>query len=178
MHTREALRLSVIRAKVGARGSARWGNGSAISWRRSEERTIVLAWASGEETFSQTLALDVSMGSGATSGERLWWVCPDCGKRRGDLYLRHSRFSCRVCQGLKYRSQSLGELDRAYLKQSKIAKKINPEAHAQDFPTRPKGMQRRTYRKLWEAWCAADWDREAIADRELCAIARKYFSRW
>lgn len=175
MYTRDALKLSVIRAKVGAKGSASWSNGSAISWGRQEECLVLLAWTRGQKTFHQELALDTTTGSGATCGERLWWLCPDCGERRAALFLRRDRFACRVCQDLKYRSQSLGELDRAYLKESKIAKKINPEARTTDFPTRPPGMQRRTYRKLWNAWWEADGHREEVATRELVGIARKYF---
>jgi hypothetical protein len=42
-----------------------------------------------------------------SGGRRWWWVCPGCGRRRAMLYLRDEppRLSCRVCQGLKYRSQ-------------------------------------------------------------------------
>ncbi len=41
-------------------------------------------------------------------GERFWWICPGCNKRRGILY-RHpvsQIIACRSCLGLKYRSNS------------------------------------------------------------------------
>lgn len=34
-------------------------------------------------------------------GRRWWWICPDCGRRRGHLYLA-GRVACRECLGIGY----------------------------------------------------------------------------
>jgi hypothetical protein len=40
-------------------------------------------------------------------GERLWWSCPECGRRCGLLYLPagRDRLGCRRCGGLGYATQ-------------------------------------------------------------------------
>jgi hypothetical protein len=39
-------------------------------------------------------------------GTRYWFLCPSCGKRIGKLYFASTQryFTCRICQGLTYRS--------------------------------------------------------------------------
>jgi hypothetical protein len=40
-------------------------------------------------------------------GEKHWFLCPSCNKRRGVLY-RHpveNTIRCRICMGLKYKNQ-------------------------------------------------------------------------
>jgi hypothetical protein len=85
-------------------------------------------------------------------------------------------FLCRPCQGLRYRSQSTGALDRAWIREGRIARKINPDADTTDFPTKPQGMQRRTFEKLRQAWWKADRKREEITTRELVGIVLRYYS--
>ena len=49
-------------------------------------------------------------------GYRPWFRCPDCWGPVGVLYIRGSRFTCRVCAGLRYRSQSEDECGRSWRK--------------------------------------------------------------
>lgn len=54
--------------------------------------------------------IQIKLAKSATGfgGERFWWLCPLCNKRRGVLY-RHpisQIIACRNCLGLKYRSSS------------------------------------------------------------------------
>lgn len=126
--------------------------------------------------WSQEICLDYTQTGGAASGLRAWLLCPRCSSRCHKLYVRHATgFLCRTCQDLRYRSQSLGELDRAYRKEARIAHKINPKASAMNFPRRPKGMQRRTFDKLQRAWCAADWRRQTVISKEEMAMIGLYF---
>jgi hypothetical protein len=37
-------------------------------------------------------------------GRRWWFLCPGCGRRRMQLYLRNRALACRVCHRLTYRS--------------------------------------------------------------------------
>ena len=45
-------------------------------------------------------------------GQRRWFVCPNCNKRSGILYLRNRCFGCRTCQKISYQSQSGDAEDR------------------------------------------------------------------
>ena len=45
-------------------------------------------------------------------GKRAWFVCPDCGRGCRFLYELENRWTCRVCQGLVYRSQWSGTWQR------------------------------------------------------------------
>ena len=38
-------------------------------------------------------------------GTRLWFICPQCNKRKGKLYSFKSVVACRQCCGLKYKDQ-------------------------------------------------------------------------
>ena len=38
-------------------------------------------------------------------GRRLWFLCPECRRRCAIVYRSGGIFSCRLCQGLTYRSQ-------------------------------------------------------------------------
>src|SRR5262245_27315307 len=38
-------------------------------------------------------------------GQRLWFLCPNCGRRIGVIYLVGARFLCRYCHKLPYTSQ-------------------------------------------------------------------------
>ncbi|HBC7420850.1 TPA: hypothetical protein KEY88_003564 [Serratia marcescens] len=39
-------------------------------------------------------------------GVRWWYICPDCGKRKGALYVSDAALQCRQCAGIHYASQS------------------------------------------------------------------------
>jgi hypothetical protein len=50
-------------------------------------------------------------------GLRFWWLCPECGRRCGILYLPPKRtyFKCRLCHRLTYRSsQEAHAFDRLF----------------------------------------------------------------
>lgn len=84
-------------------------------------------------------------------GSRLYMCCPRCEARRTVLYLVQQRvLQCRGCLGLQYRSQSRGAIDGCHLQASRIAHRMNPrhEYNAGCPPCRPKGMHRKTYRRL------------------------------
>jgi hypothetical protein len=50
---------------------------------------------------------------GGPGGQRLWFLCPGCGKRVAILYLKKYYFRCRRCLGLVYRSQKVTPSQRA-----------------------------------------------------------------
>ncbi len=85
-------------------------------------------------------------------GERWWFNCPGCGRRCGKLYLPPGGkyFLCRVCHNLNYLSQRI-DPSLLYLEQAQaIRERLGGLLCTGDpFPARPKGMHKKTYRKLW-----------------------------
>lgn len=177
-YTDECLTLQVGnlgKIKPGSSGSVTWKHGNSLRLSYQQEGQAELSGVLSGSPWSQVISIDFTQTEGVASGRRAWFICSRCGGRCRSLYLRSSTqlFLCRTCQGLRYRSQSLGELDRAYRKESRIARRINPEAGATDFPRRPKGMQRRTYARLLSDWQEADHKRESIISWELVGVARR-----
>jgi hypothetical protein len=60
-------------------------------------------------------------------GYRLWFLCPQCGKRKAKLYVRLYQFppvACRTCHGLTYYSQSLSRPDRWDLRAKRLTRRV------------------------------------------------------
>lgn len=79
-------------------------------------------------------------------GVRYWFVCPECGKRVGGLYLVPGRtdFQCRQCNNLTYHSrnrQVMGNFGHT----SRQIKRLVPEIKRWTWAGRPTRKARRLY---------------------------------
>lgn len=83
-------------------------------------------------------------------GERSWMHCPHCERRVARLYRGLAGYLCRPCVGNPpYATQLLSAGGRAHFKACKLRLRLNGEAQlSKPFPGRPRGMHRRTYRRL------------------------------
>jgi hypothetical protein len=83
-------------------------------------------------------------------GSRPWFLCPNCGRRAGKLYLplggRH--FLCRRCYDLAYHCQWEEPWWRARRRAGKLWQKLGGDPDDDFIPPRPKGMHWRTYERL------------------------------
>lgn len=106
---------------------------------------------------SRNVCSYVSIGSIPCSfgGSRPFFCCPGlssccpCNRRITKLYLRNGEFRCRYCHGLHYRSQSEDRIDRSRRRADGVRRRlICREGSYSLFPSKPKGMWRRTYSRL------------------------------
>jgi len=90
-------------------------------------------------------------------GERLWFRCPNCGRRVAVLGLYGSRFVCRHCHGLPYGSQQEGYIDRMHRKARKIRKRLAATENLMEPVWRkPKGVHQKTFDRLRQQEAAAN----------------------
>lgn len=91
-------------------------------------------------------------------GERLWFLCPHCGKRVAVLYGAGIRFLCRHCYALPFGSQNETYIDRMMRKARKIRRRLGAsESLVEPIWQKPKGMHRRTFERLLRAEREANW---------------------
>jgi hypothetical protein len=85
-------------------------------------------------------------------GERVWFVCPGCLARRAVLRMHRGRFRCTACHGLAYSSTRERGMLRAARRGQKLQQRLaGGSSLLEPMPSRPKGMHRRTYRRLTAA---------------------------
>lgn len=85
-------------------------------------------------------------------GHRKWFLCPDCDRRCGILYLTE-HFACRTCSDLTYASQYESPRERMRRRLLKIRKLIGPDliiGHPLNPP--PAGMSVPRWRELVEEY--------------------------
>jgi hypothetical protein len=101
------------------------------------------------ERVSETIQLDTTVCR--YGGQRYWFRCPRCHRRTRILYINKRPYCCRVCLGLAYQSQRELATDRNLERwQSLLCRLGGGGSISQQPRPRPKGMQRRVYRRLLE----------------------------
>jgi hypothetical protein len=86
-------------------------------------------------------------------GIRLWFLCPITGQRARVLYLPDGQreFASREAHKLSYRSQGESHLLRSINQAQNVRARLGGELSIHSlFPSRPRGMHRRTYERLRE----------------------------
>jgi hypothetical protein len=84
-------------------------------------------------------------------GQRIWFHCPNCGRRIGVIHLAGGRFLCRHCHKLPYSSQREAYTDRMYRKARRIRKRLGASNNVfESVWDKPKGMHWRTFERLQE----------------------------
>jgi hypothetical protein len=136
------------------------GRSFSWSWNRGGELTgsigvlvhdahslVVLQYMIGGEGERRDGTQTIRLAHTACSygNTRPWFVCSQCHRRAGLLFLRWGRFACRHCQRVAYSSQSDDVLDSMWRKHQKIERRLG------EHWRRPKGMRHRTYDRLMAA---------------------------
>ena len=91
-------------------------------------------------------------------GFRTWAVCATCSKRVALLYVVNSRFACRRCADLRYRSQRECGLDRLGRKLQRTRAALSWQGSLLVPPGgKPAGMHWRTYANSVEVYLQQEW---------------------
>jgi hypothetical protein len=172
--------------RAGWTGAWRWTHdGEKGAWinRRAENDRLNLTyrvrivsgeWADVAETV-RIVHLPCRFG-----GARPYFICPGvvngivCGRRVAKLYGPGRYFLCRHCYRLAHASQSESTLDRAMRRANKIRRRLGGDSDmAAPFPSKPKGMWRRTYERFRER----SFDAEMRADEAFSFRAERLLAR-
>ena len=140
--------------KPGRQGTLSWSRGgetiSSINY-KCHEATLELDYrtrsAGGDWTpVNEHIAME--RAAQPFVGTRRNFCCSRCNGRCLVLY-GGSRFRCRKCQNLPYTSQNRNAFDQASAKARKIRERLGDDGCFDDpFPSKPKGMHWRTYKRL------------------------------
>ncbi|MBK7463339.1 MAG: hypothetical protein IPJ50_11980 [Betaproteobacteria bacterium] len=124
---------------------------------RAEGSRVVIAYRSeirNGEWQEKEYPVQIERTDCNLGGQRVWFWCPDCGRRVAVLYGREV-FTCRHCRNLAYASQRETDNDRAIRRADNIREKLgwgigiaNPEGG------KPKGMHWKTYWHLRDRYNA------------------------
>lgn len=112
----DSLKLSIFCLRKdrvlrqGWKGVSSWGeaNIGITAWVDNEIPKITLDYRVKIDDDWQSLAYDVYLTKTACNlgGFRTWFMCPNCDKKVGILYLLNGKFYCRRCQNLTYRTNN------------------------------------------------------------------------
>ena len=81
-------------------------------------------------------------------GERAWFVCPSCQRKKGVLWGR-VWYRCSKCYGMLYNSQYEDRPSRLLERAQAILTRLGGSGSCDEgFPPKPKGMHWRTYSAL------------------------------
>lgn len=183
---RTLARTGVLRP--GTTSETRWSRrGEPFGWISLTARVnaVVLSYRSrrlgGEwEPVEERIALDRTACQ--FGGERSWFICPGCGRRRAVLYSPNGRFRCRVCHDLAYESTREKPGDRAQRRADKLWIRLGGDMYKgrgwRSLPTKPKGMRWTTFHRLQHQLLEAEHDALAawVADSDalIARLDRKF----
>ncbi len=174
-------------------GSLRWTRddeevAAAITLRAEAER-VVLSYRfrlAGGEWQDVEEPVRIARVACRFGGERPYFLCPGvvdgvaCGRRVAKLHGAGRYILCRHCHGLTYASQRLEPLDRAWQtaqdRASRTRRHLGGTGHSypnEGIPPRPKGMWRRTYKRLRREVVEAEERAEAASWKVMMAIVEQ-----
>lgn len=120
--------------------------------------TLLYRWRSnGKEWCDESVPVRLGRTACNYGGDRVWFICPHCGRRAATLYFASETWACRTSLKLAYACQSEDTLDRLHRRKSKLESKLRRDGRG-----KPKGMHKKTYEQLRDMWINAEiaWEDE------------------
>ena len=115
---------------------------------------------------------------GPRGGERRLFLCPECMRQTTILYWPPggTGYACRLCEDLRYPSQSMGKLDRTLARLHKIERRLGwPLGIYSRVHPRPPGMHLRTYRRLCAQQLEVAAEAARLSSRALAKTMERYY---
>lgn len=177
----------------------RWSGADGVmrtcTWSRGQRELASLEWALDRDGLSLIYS-GTDKGTGKArrqkywfaatwtpcnlGGQRIWLLC-DCGRRVAKLYVPFGGeplFRCRHCLSLTYASR-LDPAASAINRARAIRIRLGGGADlSKPFPERPKGMHRRTYKRLHEEYRRQEADMFAVVFRSLKVTKPWFPAEW
>lgn len=154
--------------RPGASGSLTWSRQGEVVGSiqiQTESGRVILKYrhkSGGDEWRNESYPVFLDATLCHLGGERQWFLCParGCDRRVAVLY-GGAIFACRHCHQLAYPSQREASHDRLIRKADRIRDKLSWEpGSANGHGMKPKGMHRRTFKRLCaehDAYSQAGW---------------------
>jgi hypothetical protein len=139
--------------RAGARFSWRWTRGGEPAGDitgTAHETSVTLNYSYGGEAVNQRIALDWTRCN--YGGVRVWWRCPNCGRRVAKIHGAGKVFACRRCYRLCYVAQLETQPGRWRRAAMKIRDRLGQKGggHFDPIPDKPNGMHWATYERLYD----------------------------
>lgn len=106
---RNLVRLGLFKSR--SSGVLSWESGGAVTDKvrfRDQVHSLELEFTysvEGGKRKSVSQYIELERTPSSFGGERIWFLCPECSKRVGILYVPTIKFLCRTCHNLPYASQ-------------------------------------------------------------------------
>lgn len=139
--------------KRGRAGRLTWSRGNRVTGRvgyRLGEDFMELSYIVGQEPNQEEVRerFNLSFSEQPFGGRRRWLVCRSCG-RRCRVLIGGRYFRCRKCYAATYPSQYEPFRVPGLAKADKARERLGAEpGYCNFWPSKPKGMHWRTYRRL------------------------------
>lgn len=178
LHRQGALKPGAVSAQAWTRGGKPSGDiGTRMS---GDGETLTLIYRTqrrGQEWRDVCDPIELDWTPCNYGGERPWFTCPGCRRRRAVLFSVDGRFRCKACHDLAYSSTRESESDRSIRRADKLRKRMGDTSTGPVWrmPTgpRPAGMSWRTYWRLWRE-LAQEIDRMSdLLNAELEVLLRR-----
>lgn len=159
-------------------GTLSWSRGDQPAGRISytadmfdpDQARLVLQYTITEssETRDYTQRICLSYTRPHYGGRRWWMHCPVNGRRVGKLYMPPGAesFASRTAWRLGYRSQRMTSRDAVFERLYRVQRKLRCPEGWEQWIRRPKGMHRRTYKRLAGEY----WHLDALCGAEMMHV--------
>lgn len=128
-------------------------SGSIVTFMQQDRPCLMLSYSTqrpGEEWQPVKEAVWLETTTCNFGGERVWFLCPGCHRRRAVLFSVDGRFRCRMCHDLAYSSTREDPQDRAIRRCAELRCKIGGSFGQPiwTIPPKPYGMTSRRYNRI------------------------------
>ena len=146
-------------------GNIKWPNGNSVGISVNGDYVVFSYSCNGESIQAQ---VHTDMTRTNFGGRRRWYICPECGRRRGVMYFARRGVACRACLRLVYPTTRAKAFDRAIDKRDRLFRSLGAKPSDDIyFLSRPRYMHEKTFARKKRAL------EDAEAEVERCFVVQQ-----